>query len=289
MRRFFTIILILLILIGVIASLGWLIARKSAVKNGITAPTFRQFINFGTKKPSVGTAVTGEHGLSSEFTGTMPTDKKTRAKGIESPNGISSSQFTSGPLTPAQNPRSSSGLDGSSFSGGAGIGEFAGGDKPPAEDGSAPTPPPISPTSSSDGSQCSDADTTIEFTPEEIQRLNKLQNRFYAIAGTLHNDADVQNERANYDEFKAKSDQITELYNYCQATAPRIQAPFLKTRITTPYWRDASRDGAGYFVTAPANSPQGIGAGAGSAITINPNDVLAGQSIMERVFRVNLW
>src|SRR6202012_388376 len=83
---------------------------------------------------------------------------------------------------------------------------------------------------------CSQEDTTIDFTPDEIAELNELQNRFYTIAQTLHTDADVDTQVANHDAFAVKADQVTELYNYCESKLPAITDPHLQSHVATPFW-----------------------------------------------------
>jgi hypothetical protein len=103
--------------------------------------------------------------------------------------------------------------------------------------------------------------------------------------GALHTDGDVKNEVANHDEFKAKANQITELYNYCVGKSPQINAPLYSSRVTTPFWRDAARDGSGYM----SNNPFGWTWIQLDTQKWDPRNVQLGQGLVEQIFRVNLW
>lgn len=274
MRRFLIIILIIIVFLGAVGSIGWLLTRRTAVQNGMTPPSFRQFLTFDTK-PS---PEDPESPLQPDINEPQISPSPDTPETTPDEDVITSSQFTSGPIAPAQNQPTQP--------------------RPQEEPGTAilepaaiptePTPIPIVPvpqsgeTPTSVASQCSDADITISFTPEEIQRLNALQNRFYAVAGSLRSDADVARELANYGQFKAKTDQIEELYNYCQSASPSIQEPLLQTRVTTPYWRDPARDRVGYVTPWS----QGISL---TAQIIDPRNVVFTQGVIERIFKVNLW
>jgi len=103
------------------------------------------------------------------------------------------------------------------------------------------------PTGSTTGSTttiapvCSDEDLNITFTADELARLNVLQDRFYTIAQTLHTDADVDTEVANHDAFTVKTDQVKELYAYCESKLPYIDAyedRRLHKHMATPFWHE---------------------------------------------------
>lgn len=125
----------------------------------------------------------------------------------------------------------------------------------------------------------------ITFTADEIARLRELQNRFYSIAGSLQSDASVSAELANYTAFKEKSDTLLELYGYCNAKAPLIGTVAYRTKVPTPFWRNAPKDGVGYRYTGTLGlEPDPL-----NAHTYNPNNAQTAGSVLERIFRLNLW
>ncbi len=127
----------------------------------------------------------------------------------------------------------------------------------------------------------------ITFTPNEIARLQQLQNRFYAIAGSLHSDSSVATELANYTTFKTKGDTILELYTYCTAKSPLIGSPALKTKVATPFWRDPTKDRDGYIpITSPNLGSLNILFASGAQ---DPRNVNQTQILIQKIFKLNLW
>jgi hypothetical protein len=88
---------------------------------------------------------------------------------------------------------------------------------------------------------CSDADTNIEFTAEEIARLNTLRLRFSNIASNLYTKGDIEQQLALFDSFKAKTVQVNELITFCENTSSSLPGA-LQVRVPTPFYHDFSRD-----------------------------------------------
>lgn len=271
MKKVFTIIISLILVVAVVTVIAWLFSRNKAVKEGGTAPSFRSFLtrNATTQPPREPTTPElGEETPTNEPE--EPTDQTPDGSSFDS---VQISQFTSSPMTPTQG-------QGTGFGGTMGTGTF-GGTRPPGTPSSLPgastitTPPPIA------APACRDEDININFTAEEIRRLGELQNQFNAIAATLHTDADVQAELSNYTIFRTKADQVTELYNYCLAVSPRIADATLKTRIPTPFWRGTG-DVRGYLIKHPLTRDVFSG-------TIDPRNHNLAKGAFERIFKLNLW
>ena len=271
MKRVITIILIILVVLGVLLGISWLVARKTAQKAGTTPPTFRQFLSIGGSTPSKNPSSSD---LSSVFTAN-PSGSSSGSNSNTVPQpGVRISQFTNNTLTPVNNlndngnggpiiPGDNGGGVGDN-GGGVGGGDSGGG---VGQGGGGPAVP-----------ACSDADLNITFTPSELARLQALQNKFYAVAQSIHSDADVATEVANHDAFRAKADQISELYLYCQAKSPLLADATLKKHTPTPYWHDILQD-SWTFITA--DGPVGG--------TVALDDMNRGQHIIEKILHINLW
>jgi hypothetical protein len=291
-------IILIILLIFILAILGaWMYSRNKATKNGATPPTFRQFIGIGTSTKTQKPSTPVDTG-SSSFT--SPDGITTSSSGTKQSIPIKTSIFTNGGLTPVGStpPDVIIGPGGGTGSGGSG-GSGSGGSGTGGSGGSGGSGSGGSGTGGSGivtAPQCSDEDTTITFTPDEINRLNALKNRFFAIAETLHTDADVATEASNYDTFKAKEAKITELYNYCinsqvftsaQATVvasqpygtvvPGTNGP-INYRVPTPFWRDPTKDNQA-FINQGSNW-QGIFS--------DPDSIFPERSL-EHALRINLW
>lgn len=307
MKRKLTIITIIILLIAIIAGGAWFLVRNRATKNNTTPPTFKEFLGIGVStKPGVGG--TTDNPLSSDFvnppdevpttTGTNPipvgTSVFTDSDGASQPGlglglgtgGLGLGLGTgSGGLGSGGGGSGGTGSGGGSTGGGGGTGSGGGGgvviNPPPAD----PNPP-----------ECGPADLSINFTPEEINKLNALKTRFFVVAETLNTDADVATEIANYDTFKTKSRKITELKNYCmdslvyknaQATAVATQ-PYgtvvpgtngdINYRVPTPFWHDNAKDNQA-LVHQGSNW---------MGIFSDPDFIFPERSI-EHALRLNLW
>jgi hypothetical protein len=266
-RRIITIILILLVIMAILLGLSWFMARRNAVKNGTTTPTFKEFLGIGT---NTGPRELGEGTeLTSDFTVGQPEGGTPggNTTGSGNTSSIGTSQFTNEPMSPSgpnefpENPNNIV-----TPAGGNGSGTVT-----PAGGGTVTTPAPL----------CSDADLTITFTPEEIIRLNTLEKRFMTIAQNLYTDGDVDNELANHDTLKAKYDRINELNAYCVAKSPLIGNPALQGRVPTPFWRGSSE----YFHTYGRhyrNNPNYQG-------TADLADQESAVHSLERILRLSLW
>ncbi len=280
MKRIFKIILILIAVFFLILGMMWLIGRNKAIKNGKQPLTFRQFLGLSTKQNSAKTAAgegtsqfnadgtpkntSGGDGSGANGLGGNGIDTSGLGGiGIGGAGNVNISNFTNGISSPGgnlngnTNPITSTNNSGNSTSGnGTGANSSSGGDA-------------NSPGNSDSGSSavCSDDDTNIPFTPDQLAQLNILQSRFYTLAQTLHNDTDVETELANHDAFKNKADSILELYAYCESKLPTINSDpsndnKLKLHIATPFWRSyySNSDIATYVkqqtgITIPATDP----------------------------------
>ena len=284
MRRLLKIILILVLVLGIIFVVTWMLSRNKAVKEGGTAPSFREFIVGDRPRREQNQEGGGDQLTPDEQqdeTVAEEDDQQDTSITVPDIGTIEVSQFTSGPLVPSESMVGSLpiGTGATPQSGGVSVGTT-----------SNPTTPPVVSPTSSPGPVCSDDDLTIAFTAEEIRRLGELQDEFTSIANTLRTDADVQAELANYTVFKTKADATTELYNYCLAVSPRITDPILKARIATPFWRDPARDVQGYIHPRTVRASDFLfQQGSTNSNPIDPRNVTSTQSILERYFKLNLW
>jgi hypothetical protein len=265
-RRIITIILILLVILAILLGLSWYMTRRNAVKNGTTAPTFREFLGIGSntklRELEPGTE------LSSDFTVEKPTggSSGTTTGSGNTQSNIGSSQFTNEPMSPAGEISDPS---------------IPAPSNPPANPTGGNVTPIITAAGSAPAPLCSDADLTITFTPAEITKLNILQKRFMAVAQTLYTDSDVNTELATHDTLKAKYDRISELHTYCLAKSPLIGDPILQNRVPTPFWKGASE----YFYTYGMhyhNNPNYQG-------KTNLADMPSSVHSLERLLRISLW
>lgn len=282
MKRFRKILIILLILLIVVLC-AWALARRKAVRNGQTPPSFRSFLSIGNSKNNTGT--TGNNGTNtSDFTDDENIGTNTGSSTPKTKTSI----FTNSGLNPtgiegggAQGPSEiivgGTGQTTVGQTGGTGVIGTTGGQTTTAE--------------------CSDTDLTIDFTPDEIARLNALKTRFFALAQDLNTDSELATEITNYDIFKSKSDKLTELYNYCksspvytgaQATPVVASQQYGTTvpgnngainyRVPTPFWHEITKDNQAFV-------HQGIN---WKGIFSDPDLVFPERSI-EHALRINLW
>ncbi|MEK7228023.1 MAG: hypothetical protein AAB681_01550 [Patescibacteria group bacterium] len=280
-------LIILIVLLG-----AWFVSRKKATKNNTVPPTFRAFLGIGTSTKPAQNQTTGNE-YSSEFTneentGTAPTSQNT---GNNTP--IRSSVFTNAGLTP---------INGAPFTPtpigvGGGIQGGSGGVGTPPQGGGTGLPGGIATLPPSDQPECSESDVSIEFTADEIDRLNILKSRFFALATGLNTDDDLATEISNYDLFKSKSDKIAELYNYCKgspvyaqakATVPAPQqwgtvvagpnGATINYRVPTPFWHDLAKDNQAFV--HQGNNWKGI---------FSDPDLVFPERSIEHALRLNLW
>lgn len=315
MKRKLTIIAIIVLIILLVVGGLWMVARNKATKNNTTPPTFREFMGLGVStKPN--NAGNNDNTLSSDFVN--PPENTTTPPGSNIQNiPIATSVFTDG------NGSAQPGLDiglGGGLGGGLGMGGGLGGGIGTGGTGSGGTggtgggsgggtgstgsggtgggggiiinPPPADPNPP----ECSSADLNINFTPDEINRLNALKTRFFVVAETLNTDADVSTEISNYDTFKTKSKKLNELYEYCinspvyknaQATVVASQ-PYgavvpgtngeINYRVPTPFWHDKNKDNQA-LVHQGSNW---------MGIFSDPDTIFPERSI-EHALRLNLW
>lgn len=296
MNRKLRIILIVLFLIILVLLGTWLYSRKRATKNNEMPPTFRAFLGIGSStKPAQNQGVGNEY--SSEFT--SPNVGNTGATSPSQNSGSTpptrSSVFTNAgltpivgisPLPPVPIPRP-----------GGGVTIGPGGTVTPPQGGGTGTPGGIVTPPPSDQPECSEDDVSIQFTADEIDRLNALKSRFFALASSLNTDEELATEVSNYDLFKSKSDKITELYNYCKGSPVYVQAKAtipapqqwgttvagpngatINYRVPTPFWHDTTKDNQA-FVHQGNNWKD---------IFSDPDLVFPERSI-EHALRLNLW
>lgn len=210
MKRILTIISIIVVLALVVLTVGWLRSRNTAQKNGTTPLTFKEFVT-GTATPKPADSQT-PGSISSDFTnpegqGTTGTQDTGGAPSI-TPN---TSTFTNNGFTPSEQEGAR----------GSGANDTPIGGTPAA--GSPGTVVPVPPGTVAPVAVCTDADLNIEFNAVELQKLQALQDRFYEIATSLHNDGDIQTQLANYNALKSKLDRYRELTTYCvNKLAPKI-------------------------------------------------------------------
>lgn len=267
MNRIVKIILILIVAFFLILGVIWLIGRNSAMKNGKEPLTFRQFLGLSTKKnpaetvPGDGTSVfngnganngNGTNGTGTNGDGTGTNGNGTGGIGTDGTGNVNVSQFTDGGTV-------GPGGAGSNSSSGNGSINPDGSSNPsadPNDDGSISVDGGIS-DSGATQPVCSEEDMNIDFTAAEIAQLNILQNRFYALAQTLHSDTDVATELANHDAFTLKADNVLSLYAYCQSKLPIINTgsdAMLKRHVATPFWTSyGSNSAVPAYVNAKTN------------------------------------
>jgi hypothetical protein len=271
-KRVIKIILILLAIFLFIVGIIWLLGRHGANKTGKTPLSFRQFLGLGTTASRANTiagensatftitnGAGGANGSGSGANGGGQFGSNSNGSGIGGGNGglgngTGSDNGTLGTGNGAgSNTESGLGTNSSQFTNnstslnGTGTNGAAGGNGTTTKGTTSTTGNQNTTTdtgatttavAAANTPVCSDADTNITFTPAEQTQLNELQNRFYTIAQTLHTDADVETELANHDAFAIKADQVTELYNYCEAQLPAAAAadPKATAHVATPFW-----------------------------------------------------
>lgn len=295
MRRFITILIIVLIFVGVILLGAWFFARHTAKQEGRIPPTFKEFLS----RDAGTTPSTQNPGdLSSVFVD----DNLTTTTPGQTSSGTSGTQvavFTTTTSTPAQNNTPIG--PGGAGSGNTGPGSGSGNNGTTTTTTTTVDPttlPPATVPPAIPGPECSDADLNIRFTPQELARLQILQNRFYAISQSIRTDGDVATETGNHDNFKAKVDKVTALYNSCIAYSQNLPTNSqYRIRIPTPFWRaDANLNAdAEVFVAAMPGAYDGDIGGRGTwngstngSIPIVPNNIPLGLRSLERSLRLNL-
>lgn len=297
MKRAITIITILIAIVAIFLTVSWLISRRTATKNNATPQSFREFIT-GTASPSTTPTNTGD--LTSDFTTdpnqSSPSTPSSRPGSQNGPLTTNTSTFTNAGVNPSgQTPTQS---------------PSGGGVAAPGDINTTPTPPRIA-TALPDGLDptlaapaCTDADLNITFTQAELDRLQALQDDFYTIAQSLHNDADVQTQIANYTAFKLKQKNMDDLLSYCtQTLTPNIPStPRLKNRVPTPFWYELAdiRPNPTFNLvgltlqrgTGEGDAPLGYVMGPGQIgahVTGMANDHDVFVRSMERLLRLSLW
>ncbi len=302
MKRFVTILIIILVVVGIILVGAWIVTRRTATKNNTPAPTFREFLTGET--PEGATPTTTPTDTSGTFTDDLTPAEVPNTGSLSSP-GTRASQFTTTPLSPTEQTGGQQGSTGGTNGTPVGSGT-------PTTDtgtdttttGSGSTDQPATPgASAAVASGCSEPELNIKFTDEEIKQLKALQNRFYAIADTLYTDANVATEIANWSSFTAKASQLKELYRFCSqpgadgmSRSQKVAAanPDFKYRTPTPFWYDKlnPNGGPGNTFTGYLNTPivsiPTLFNGNGS-LAPGPNGVNYTKKSLEGALRLNLW
>lgn len=249
MRKFIKILIYIFAIIFLALLTAWIIDRKNAKDTGREVLSFREFINLSANRGLPDFGGNRGDGLIPD----VPSDTETPPEDTENPSettvepGTRVSEFTNETQIPT-------------------------GDDPLIDPGVDQTADPLDPTPDVDGEydpdddladggdsvvatealpECSERDLNIEFTPEEIEKLQALEARFYAVSQYLHEDGDVNIERGNWSVFSVAGKRFTELNNYCQSVAYNINDPLLNHRVPTPFWRDEStptKDMSGFVV-----------------------------------------
>ena len=221
MKRLITIIIIILILAAIVFGISWIFSRRTAQKNGTTPLTFREFV---TGKSGDGSEDPQRPGsISSDFTdpqgqGGAGSPIPTTSTNPNTPRiDTNSSTFTNTGFAPVT---SIPPITTPNQPGGGGV--IGGNPTTPTLPGGGTTAP-TTPGTVTPIAVCTDADLNITFTEDELQKLQALQDRFYEVATTLHNDGDAQTQLSNYNALKSKLDRYRELNRYCvDKLAPKI-------------------------------------------------------------------
>lgn len=285
MKRIITILIIVLVVASIILGGAWFLSRNKAQKNGTTPLSFKEFI---TGKNGTTTPTTKPGSIDSVFTTDTPSSTPTGTE-VSKPIPVETSTFTdSTSLSP-----SSAGVDilNPQLTPGSGN-PIIPGKNPSTSVDQSTTTVVIPGASTLVSSGCSEADQNITFTPQELSELRGLQNRFYKVATTLHTDADVSAEVANYDSFDVKVQKLIALNQYCAQNISRIATGNLAEKVPTPFWHNLATDNLlGYFsgsvriintVLGPIDLT-GYGGG------FDGGDTAKAQRNLELALRLNLW
>lgn len=248
MRKFIKISIAVLSIIFLILLGAWLVSRQKAIEEGRIPLTFREFLNLSSDRDSKSLIGNNNGELTSDFQD--PNGNGSNSSGSTNngaPDGSVEeastrvSKFTNNTSIPniegATDIGSVSGVDTN------GDGVINGDDQIDAEYDDRYDPAKAAVLSAQTQPECSDRDLNIQFTQDELNKLQALQARFYAVSQDLHNDSDVNSEKQNWSTFKAESAKITEFYNYCAGTnydgvGYQVTNPLLKFRLPTPFWHD---------------------------------------------------
>ncbi len=316
MRRILIILILISIVVLIILGIGWLMSRRSATREGTTAPSFREFItgDSGTSAdPSIdpgslssefdqeGTPSTPEQGGTG---GSLSTGSPSIDGSLSAP-GTQVSTFTNDTYTPGSststNPSSGTGGQGGTGTTPPGTTTppfVTGGPKlPPTTTNPDPnvivvydpttgqgstgttTPTGTGPVPGTTPPQCSQADVTIVFSPAQLAELKALERRFYTIAESIRTDEDLAREVTNYDTFEVKGLQVLELYNTCMQKTPNLPNPLYARRVPTPFWNNLADDKGGFIVDG-TNDVAAIN---------NIANLTYGKRRLEYSLRLNLW
>ncbi|HWC57689.1 MAG TPA: hypothetical protein VG621_01915 [Candidatus Paceibacterota bacterium] len=222
-KKIISILIFLIIVAAFVFGVYWLVSRRQAAKTGTAPASFRQFLGFATT-PTLSSEDQGL--LSSQFTSSPSSSGASGTQQGGSSIPTATSQFTNDIVTPTNTPLI--GVNGGENSGNSSTASSTGA-----------TGAPVAAEGSS-GSGCTDADVNITFTPDELAQLQALQDRFYTVAQTLHTDADVATEEANYDAFTIKQQNLDQLLSFCKAATKNFTDPAYTNKVPTPFWYDPS-------------------------------------------------
>lgn len=275
------VLLIILILLLVIGGIFYFRSKRTNTQPGGATSGFKSFFNFGSKQTPVTGTPTNE--TSSEFTTENPDGTTTGGTTGTSQNNTSVFG-TNTPFTPTGG-TSGSNINGGGVIGGGGIGGSGtvgggtvgggGGTGSGGGIGGSGTGGGSGGSGGGGATQCSADDTEIEFTPEEIARLQALEQRFYAIAPVLHTDDNVQAEVVNYSSYKLLNQKYAEMIAYCESKTPLLPSA-INQRVATPLYTDASANA--YFSSGPT---------ADHIVDMQSTTPKPKES--EQFFRLNVW
>lgn len=160
------------------------------------------------------------------------------------------------------------------------FGNIAFGDAPGFGAGGSPGSGSVATTGPEAGAEeiCAPGDMEIEFTPEEIARLEALEARFDAIAPSLRTDEGVEAENQNYQVFASKRDKIIEYQSFCFEQSPKVADQSLMRRLPTPFWNNPSMSTTSFSTSTPASAGQ-----------FSTTNALETDRFIERLFKLNIW
>jgi len=284
MKRALKIIFILLLLAIIVMGGLWALSRKQAQKNGTTAPTFKDFFS---RTVSVPQQTNQPNELGTVFV--PPSDAPT-TQTESSPAPETISLFTNTTISPTSTPPSTSATQSPITSidlSVQGAGNSTPIIAPPAGEPS-PASTPILATDN--GPVCSTADSNIAFTPEELRRLNILQQRFNTIAPYLHTDGDLAIVEANYDSYKVKGEQLDALVGYYENTLkPKLPNTSFNKRVATPFWHDSGQDSQIFGVFFPVGTAVPYDFRVPSNYADEHSDDNDHRGVLEHALGIDIW
>ncbi|HSE57010.1 MAG TPA: hypothetical protein VLB02_02920 [Candidatus Paceibacterota bacterium] len=265
-KKLFFIILILLLLVAGVWR--YVTLRRSPGQTGEPV-TYRQFFGLGGKTPAPAPGT----GFQSDFTNEGEPDAEPSVQPVKNPAPQAPhSAFATPALTPTSTAQTAAALGNNYFGTSSGTpgrstrgtGSSLNGNLDLEDDLLDP-----------DTLLCDPRDITIEFTPAELDRLNQLEQQLAQLAPTLRSAENVEEEIANYENFKIYNNRIVEYKNFCfNKTAQFTTKP---ARRATPFWSDSTLNTNKFY---PVNKAFSYAKG--------DNDIKSFYFI-ENYFNMNIW